>query len=143
MKVRIGSGYRERHSRNTLVVFTLMLVIVIGSAYYIYDYGLNNADGDIEVTEFAVSIGFYATDTNLTGSVRILYMTGTEFQNLTVDSEGVVEGIAMHPIGGYKLYYEGLDNAITFGPIEYNVAAQDTLLIDRDFVGVQVTIRTV
>lgn len=141
--MKVGRGYRERHSRTTLISCFIMLVIVVGSGYYIYSYGLSNDDADVVVTNLSVSIEFYNPAENLTGSVRILYLNDTAFvANLLVDADGFIEGDVVHPIGSYKLYYEGLDNAITFGPIEYSVVSQDALLIDRDFVGVQVTIRT-
>jgi len=137
-----GSGYRERHSRTTLIAFSLMLIVVIGSGYYIYTYGLSNNDRDVVITDFEVSIGFYNPAENLTANVRILYENNTVFGNLTANAEGFVVIIRQVP-GSYKLYYEGIDNDITFGPVIYTVTGQNILIVDRDFVGVQVTIRTI
>lgn len=142
--MRIGSGkYWERHSRTTLLAASLMFIVVIGSAYYIYTYALSNNDRDVVVTDFEVSIGFYNPAENLTGTMSILYENNTEFVVLEVDEDGFIPSTVFHTEGGYKLYYVGLDNGINFGPVAYIVNAQDVLLIDRDFVGVQVTIRTV
>ena len=137
-----GNGYRERHSRITLAAFSLMLIVVIGSGYYIYTYGFSNNDSDAVVTDFEVFIGFYKPAENLTANVRILYENNTVFVILSADAEGFVVNIRQVP-GSYKLYYEGIDNDITFGPVTYTVTGQDTLIVDRDFVGVQVTIRTI
>ena len=138
-----GGGYWERHSRATLMAFSLMLIVVIGSAYYIYTYGWSNNDKDVVITDFEVSIGFYCPSENLTGVMTILYENNSEFVVLEVDENGFIPSTVFHTEGGYKLYYVGFDNGINFGPVTYVVNAQDLLLIDRDFVGVQVTIRTV
>ena len=138
-----GGGYRERHSRTTLIALSLMLIVVIGSAYYIYTYGWSNNDRDVVITDFEVSIGFYCPAENLTGTMTILYENNSEFVVLEVDENGFIPSTVFHTEGGYKLYYVGLDNGINFGPVTYIVNAQDVLLIDRDFVGVQVTVRTV
>lgn len=119
------------------------MFLVIGSGYYIYTYGFGNNDSEVVITEFNVSIGFYNPSENLTGTMTILYENNTEFVIMEVDVDGFIPSIVVHTEGGYKLYYTGLDNGINFGPVAYIVNAQGTLLIDRDFVGIQVTIRTV
>ena len=140
--MKVGRGYRDRHSRITLITCFVMMFIVIGSAYYIYTYGLSNDDSEVVVTDFEVSIGFYNPAENLTGTMTVLYENNSQFIVLDVDKDGFIPSTVIHIEGGYKLYYEGLDNGINFGPVAYIVNAQGVLLIDRDFVGVQVTIRT-
>jgi len=141
--MRFGNGYRDRHSRTTLITCFVMMFLVVGSGYYIYTYGFGNNDSEVVVTDFNVSIGFYNPSENLTGTMTILYENNSEFVIMEVDEDGFIPSTVTHIEGGYKLYYAGLDNGINFGPVAYIVNAQDSLLIDRDFVGVQVTIRTV
>jgi len=143
MVMRVGGAYTERHSRFTIVTCLLMLIIVAGSGYYIYNYALNNHDDEVVITELDISIELYAPATNLTGEVRILYANGTIFLTLAVNEEGFVADSITHLLGDYKLYYEGIDNAINFGPITYTVAAQDSLLVDRDYLGVRVSIMSI
>lgn len=141
--MRIADGYRERHSRNTLITCFIMLMIVVGSGYYIITYGLNNhPPEEEEETGFDVAIDLYAPVLNVSGVLRIYTEDGSLFQTLSSDSSGNVPGVLKHPIGNYKLYYDGDTNDVNFGPVLYAVGAPDSLLVDHDYVGIRVTIRT-
>jgi len=74
--------------------------------------------------------------------IRIYSEDGALFQTASADSSGNVVGVLKHPIGDYKLYYDGDTNDVNFGPVLYSVSSQDSLMIDHDYVGIRVTIRT-
>lgn len=142
--MRVASGYRERHSRNTLITCFIMLMIVVGSGYYVITYGLNNSppeEGE-EETGFDVAIELYAPVLNVSGVIRIYNEDSTLFQTLSADSSGNVPGVLKHPIGNYKLYYDGDENDVNFGPVQYAIGMPNSLLVDHDYVGIRVTIRT-
>lgn len=140
--IKVGTGYRQRHSNCTIATCFIMLILVVGSGYYIWNYAITNKGIEEEPDDYEVSIVMYAPTTNLTGTIRVLFSNGTLFQMLSVDTNGIVSDINRNPQGVYKLYYEGDSNDIVFGPVEYTVLAANTLLVDKDYVGVRLTIRT-
>lgn len=144
MRPKVSKDYRVRHSNCTIATCLVMLLFITGSMIYIWNYATTNHDknGTITPMNYTLSISLYAPGTNLTGTIRILLSSGATFQILDVTDIGAVNGAYQHPAGTYKLYYEGADNGITFGPITYIVQTKNAVLVDDEFIGVRLTVLT-
>jgi hypothetical protein len=141
---KVASGYRQRHSQNTLIVLLFMMIIVIGSGAYIISYGLNHRPSNEEgTTGLVVKIVVYSENKNVAGRITINTSNGTVFQALIVGEDGIVSGVKNHPLGSYELYYIGDANTVTFGPVVYTVSEPNKLLYDSMFSEIRVTIMTV
>ena len=137
-----GIGSAAGYNQKTLIVCFVMIIIVFGAAAYIINYGFTNTDRDAPLpTTYMVFYELYAEETNVAGTLTVY--SGTEvFVILNVNSTGGVFGVPVHPVGDYSVYYVGSDNNINFGPVTFTVNASNTILVDQEYFGVRLTVKT-
>jgi len=139
MRLRGGA---VSYDQKTLVLCFVMVIIICGAAVYIIDYGFTNTDKDEPLpTAYMVFYELYAEETDVIGTLTVY--SGTEvFVILNVNSTGAVFGVPTHPVGNYSVYYVGLNNNINFGPVLFNVSEPNTILIDQEYFGIRLTVKT-
>lgn len=140
--MRGSAGSRAEYNAGTLVVCFVMIIILSGAAIYIVDYGLsNNEKNGLEPTGHAVFYELYAEEMDVAGTLTVY--NGTQvFVILNVTDSGAVFNVPNHPIGGYSVYYIGSNNSINFGPVAFVVLISNTILIDQEYFGVRLTVKT-
>lgn len=148
--------YRVRYSKFEAILCVSMILIVGFGLIYIIGEGFSNrdiddtTDNDNDVTttpsleELSVLIDLYSDSVaDMSGSLTIKQSDGTVYQVLTVDANGIViEDILLHTKGIYSISYQGTNNDIVFGPIEYDVQNVGMLLVDDLYFGIRITVRT-
>lgn len=140
--MRGGVGSAAGYNQKTLIVCFVMVIIVLGAAIYIIDYGFTNTDNETLLpTEYEVFYELYAEEIDVIGTLTVY--SGTEvFVTLNVNASGAVFGVPTHPVGNYSVYYVGLNNSINFGPVLFTVSISNALLVDREYFGVRLTVST-
>lgn len=130
------------YNQTSLIVCFVMVIVVFGAAFYIIDYGFTNTDNETPLpTGYEVFYELYAEEIDVTGILTVY--SGTEvFVTLNVNDDGAVFGVPTHPVGGYSVYYVGLNNSINFGPVLFTVNAPNILLVDQEYFGVRLTVKT-
>jgi len=137
-----GKGSAVGYNQTTLIACFVMIIILVGAAVYIIDYGLTNTDREaLPATGYTVFYELYAEEINVAGTLTVY--DGTEvFVVLNVADSGSVSGVPIHPVGNYSVQYVGLNNSVNFGPVTFTVSAPNTILVDQEYFGVRLTVKT-
>lgn len=141
--MRGSAGSAVGYNQTTLIACFVMIIILSGAAVYIVDYGFANTDREAPLpTAYAVFYELYAEEISVAGTLTIY--NGTEvFVILTVmDTGSILSDIPIHPIGDYSVYYVGSNNSVNFGPVAFTVSAPNTILVDQEYFGVRLTVKT-
>jgi len=136
-------GYRERHGKGTLIPCFVIMILISGASYYILTNGLDRnspADNDNNVETFQLKFELYSESYNVSGRLTVYNDVDEIFEVITMDDEGKGASIKEYLLGEYKVYYLGATNEVEFGPVLFNVQMPDSLLIDRDYVGIRLTV---
>jgi hypothetical protein len=140
--VRDGLGYRERHGKGTLIPCFLIMIVLSLSMYYILSTGMgNNGPEGIPGEEtYNMHYELYSETYDVSGRLTIYDDGDAIFEVINVDVEGNAVSIKNYTLGTYKVYYLGTDNEVEFGPVIFEIQGPDMLLVDRDYVGIRLTV---
>lgn len=131
--------YRERHTKLELIPCLALVIIITVAGFIIIDTGFNsNGDNGAVETRYDLRIELYSSEySDLSGEI-IIKIGDNLYENITTD--GVNPMFTQQDYKGtYLLYYQGNENGVAYGPIEFTVMTSG-LVTDQMFFGIRVTI---
>ena len=134
--------YRERHTKLELIPCLALVIIITVAGFIIIDTGFNSngGNGTTEI-RYDLRIELYSSEYNDLSGEIIIKIGDNLYENITIGDIDYVFTTKDYK-GTYVLYYQGAENGVGFGPIEF-VVATSGLVKDEMFFGVRITVHAI